>query len=491
MPTFGPTLVHLLRRTRSEHPDRIAVRSAEGSLRYRELGVWADRIAARLEDAGIGEGDRVGLWMEKTPLAVAAIWAILLRGAAYVPLDPRSPQARAAAIVSDGELAALLLDGDRCPQLTVLLDAAPTVRCVLGDRLPEGSARDGVDVTGFPDAPAAGEATTTPVAFAEERAPDPESPAYVLYTSGSTGRPKGVVLSHRAAIAFTDWAVRTFSLGAEDRLSNHAPFHFDLSTFDLYGAFAVGASVRLIKPLEAMLAPWLARMIREEGITIWYSVPSVLAAMAQSTPELARAVGPQLRWMLFAGEVFPTPQLRALRDAVPQVRLGNLFGPTETNVCTWYEVCELPEGDAPIPIGKVCDHLTGSIRGEDGREVAPGAVGLLWIAGGNLLSGYWGDADLTRQRMARGSDDRLFYNTGDLVRRSADGTLIFQGRRDHLVKVRGYRVELGEVEPPSHAARGCRRQWWRSRSLRTWHRLGSPRGSSWLRRGRRRNTRSG
>ncbi|MCA9730211.1 MAG: AMP-binding protein, partial [Candidatus Eisenbacteria bacterium] len=266
-----------------------------------------------------------------------------------------------------------------------------------------------------------------------------------------TGRPKGVVLSHRAAIAFTDWAVRTFSLGAEDRLSNHAPFHFDLSTFDLYGAFAVGASVRLIKPLEAMLAPWLARMIREEGITIWYSVPSVLAAMAQSTPELARAVGPQLRWMLFAGEVFPTPQLRALRDAVPQVRLGNLFGPTETNVCTWYEVCELPEGDAPIPIGKVCDHLTGSIRGEDGREVAPGAVGLLWIAGGNLLSGYWGDADLTRQRMARGSDDRLFYNTGDLVRRSADGTLIFQGRRDHLVKVRGYRVELGEVEAAVHA----------------------------------------
>lgn len=433
------------------------MRTANSSLTYRQLGDWAAAVGRHLRAAQVGEGDRVALWMEKSPQSVAAIWAILLCGAAYVPIDPRMPWRRVAAIVADGGMTTLFVDDERAAHVDSLVREAPVLQRVIGGTETPAS----VAWTPFPqqgadsdaDAPAVSRSAAADSIW-DIPLPDPESPAYVLYTSGSTGRPKGVVLSHRAAIGFADWGVRTFSIGPEDRLSNHAPFHFDLSTFDLYAAFAVGASVRLIRPVEAMLAPWLARMIGAEGITVWYSVPSVLAAMAKATPDLASVVGPQLRWMLFAGEVFPTPQLRELRAALPRVRLANLFGPTETNVCTWYEVEHLPESDAPIPIGQVCDHLHMSIRDAERNEVAAGDEGVLWIGGANLLSSYWGDAALTRERLVRGGDNQMYYNTGDVVRVGPEGNLIFLGRRDHMVKVRGYRVELGEVEAAVHALPG-------------------------------------
>ena len=166
--------------------------------------------------------------------------------------------------------------------------------------------------------------------------------AYILYTSGSTGEPKGVKLSHRNALAFVEWAVATFDVSADDRLSSHAPLHFDLSIFDLYAAAMAGAAVVLVPPSASSFPAEVARFIRGNGITIWYSVPSVLS-MLTLRGGLKGDDFPTLRTILFAGEVFPTRYLRRLMALLSQVRFANLYGPTETNVCTWYDVPVLPE----------------------------------------------------------------------------------------------------------------------------------------------------
>jgi acyl-coenzyme A synthetase/AMP-(fatty) acid ligase len=220
---------------------------------------------------------------------------------------------------------------------------------------------------------------------------------------------------------------------------------------------SAGASVRLLTSMEAMMAPWQVRQLAGWGLTFWYSVPSALVAMLEQGG-LSAAHWPSARVILFAGEVFPTPALRRLRRALPGPRLVNLYGPTETNVCTWYEVGDLPDTQtAPIPIGRVCENLHGAVLDDALREVARGAEGDLWIGGGNLLTAYWNDPALTARRLKpdpRPGREGLLYHTGDRVREGDDGHLVFLGRRDHMVKVRGYRVELGEVESALHGYDG-------------------------------------
>jgi acyl-coenzyme A synthetase/AMP-(fatty) acid ligase len=271
----------------------------------------------------------------------------------------------------------------------------------------------------------------------------------VLYTSGSTGAPKGVAHTHGSGLAFVRWVQGRFGIRPEDVFSSHAPLHFDLSISDLFASLGAGASVRLLSSAEAMVAPYLARMLDAWGITVWYSVPSILVSML--APGGLEAHPPlKLRLLFFAGEVFPTPQLVRLRRALPAVRLVNLFGPTETNVCTYYEVpADLVEERAPIPIGVGCENLETFIVGDDGREVtAPGIEGTLWAKGGNLMREYWNDAARTAQMLRPDPRGRpgVTCCTGDRVRLLPDGNYEFRGRRDHMVKTRGYRVELGEIE---------------------------------------------
>jgi amino acid adenylation domain-containing protein len=272
--------------------------------------------------------------------------------------------------------------------------------------------------------------------------------AYLLYTSGSTGSPKGVMLTHRNALAFVEWTVDRFGVRSEDRLSSHAPFHFDLSVFDLYGAAMAGASLHLMAPGEESLGASMAQFIRERDISVWYSVPSALVALADAAEP---ADLESMRVVLFAGEVFPVKHLRRLRELVPGARLANLYGPTETNVCTYFEVGEeLPEGDRPLPIGRACENQEVFALDDELRPVADGRVGELWVRGPTLMKGYWGDPELTAQRLRQNPlHDRYpdpAYGTGDLVRRLSGGAYEFLGRRDHQIKSRGYRIELGEVE---------------------------------------------
>jgi amino acid adenylation domain-containing protein len=427
---------------------KTSVFTADCSSTYGDLIGRAAGIAATLHDAGIGRGDRVGIWMDKTPACVQAIVGVLAAGAAYVPLDPRAPWRRCRTIALDCGFAALIADEARLPSMASFLQDL-TPRLVLleapGDAIGQAELPRNIAFAKF------GEAASTPAVSLTD--PAAEDLAYILYTSGSTGSPKGVMHTHRSGLAFTQWIQQRFGIGADDVFSGHAPFHFDLSISDLYASLGSGASVRLISSVEGMLATHLVKLINECGITVWYSVPSILISMLDMGQLEALGL-PSLRILFFAGEVFPTPQLRRLRHALPNAALYNLFGPTETNVCTYYQVPpNLPDDlTTTIPIGRACEHMETFVLDGNGQEAGVGVEGVLWVKGGNLMSGFWNDAARTAATLVadpRGhgrSDAGLAYCTGDHVRLMADGDYEFLGRRDHMIKTRGFRVELGEIE---------------------------------------------
>jgi amino acid adenylation domain-containing protein len=428
------------------HLEKAAVEGEQGLLSWGEILRGAHALSAFLRDAGLGRGDRIGIWMDKSPGCVQVMIGILGAGAAYVPLDPRGPAARATDIARDCQLSAVFADGNRRRELPTLVYEsrvrlavvdAPALRPWEEAALTR-SARAALlsDVLDFP--------------ASEPARPSPDDLAYVLYTSGSTGRPKGVAHTHASGLSFARWIRDRFGIESDDVFASHAPFHFDLSISDLFASLGAGASVRLLSPAETMLPPYLVRMLDAWGVSVWYSVPSALAAMLDKGGLEARPPV-RLRLVLFAGEVFPIPQLRRLRRALPHATMANLFGPTETNVCTYQVVPpEIPDSQTtPLSIGKACEDMETFVLSDDGAEITgPGPEGTLWARGPHLMLGYWGDPDLTRRVLQPDPRGRsgLACCTGDRVCILPDGRYEFHGRQDDLVKVRGQRVELGEIE---------------------------------------------
>ncbi|MFD9870203.1 amino acid adenylation domain-containing protein [Streptomyces niveus] len=414
-------LHQLVRDAALRTPESLAVVGPDGELSYTRLDRWADRIALVLAELGVREGDRVGIWLDKSAAAVATMQAVLRLGAAYVPLDPHAPPRRIASLVSDCAPAALVAAPERAKTLDEFGKQPPLLSA-----WPGGSPWRHV-----PQAEPEPLATPLP-----QPARGEDDLAYILYTSGSTGEPKGVCLSHRNALAFVDWAAVELRAGGADRFANHAPLHFDLSVLDLYVAFAVGASVHLV-PQEAAYAPReLVRFLTEREITVWYSVPAALLLMMRHGELLETSV-PTLRAVLFAGEAFPVDPLRRLRAHLPYARFLNLYGPTETNVCTYHEVDRIdPERTVPVPIGRMCSGDTVTAVRPDGRPAGPGEEGELIVSGPTVMLGYWG-----RPSLAGDS-----YPTGDIAQVLPDGGFQYVGRRDAMVKVRGHRIEFGEIE---------------------------------------------
>ena len=448
----GPTLLHeLLRAAARGGPDRIALVDGEITVTYGELDQRSESLAHHLmANAGVARGDRVAVYAEKSAAAVVALYAVLKTGAAYVPLDVGSPPARLAAVIADCSVAAVVTTAARFEDAAAIVASVPLDAAVVVLDWPSGPLPpiDGIRVV---------EAGTERGGHAPTASSGVTSLdlAYVLYTSGSTGTPKGVMHTHRSALTFVEWAAAEFELDSSDRLSSHAPFHFDLSVFDLYAAALVAATVVLVPPSASVLPAGLRRFIAEAEISVWYSVPSVLSSLARRGG-LARSPLGRLRLILFAGEVFAVPVLRDLVSLLPQARFANLYGPTETNVCTWYEVPQRPdEIPDPLPIGRAIPDDEVMAVTDDGRRAGPGELGELCVRGGTVMEGYWGDPVNTERSLVPNpignvSGGRV-YRTGDLVQERPDGHFAFLGRRDSQIKSRGYRIELGEIEAALHA----------------------------------------
>ena len=431
-------LSQLLDKAAREVPNAIAVEDERGlTLTYRELDRAADRLAARLARWGVGRGDRVGVFLPKSLEAVAAIHGILRTGAAYVPVDPTAPAVRGAGILSDCAVRAVVASGDLAASLRECWPGvAPLPRMVV---VGEGS-----------------ESCDAPWdAVMADDAPSPARPryraddlAYILSTSGSTGRPKGVMLSHANAFCFLDWCDPSLGLRQGDRHSSHAPFHFDLSTFDLFAPCRRGGTVVLIGEALGRDPSRLGDFLDRAAIDIWYSAPSILALM-ESHGRIDRPGFHPPRVVLFAGEVFPIPSLKQLRSAWPEAAMWNLYGPTETNVCTAHRIPKTIESSRsePFPIGRVCPPLLAKVVDGEGQDAESGE---LCISGAGVTRGYFGRPDLTDRAFLIDEDGTKWYRTGDLVDDDGTGLYTFRGRRDRMVKKRGYRIELGEIESALH-----------------------------------------
>ncbi|MFY2561187.1 amino acid adenylation domain-containing protein [Corallococcus terminator] len=424
-------------------PARLAVIDGERTLSYGELDAASNQVARTLRAQGIGRGARVGLHLDKSIEAVIALFGIMKAGAAYVPIDTASPEWRLKFIVRDCALSGILT----LPTWHAALRDVESLRCIiLVEARPTNMLRlppeQGGPVTlTWADVCSQSSAPVEPLAEAS-----PEDLAYILYTSGSTGQPKGVMLSHRAAHAFVDWAATIAGVRAADRVSNHAPLHFDLSIFDLFATAKCAATLVLVPTSLSVFPRELADFIADRHIAIWYSVPSALTQLV-ARGGLSRHAFPNLRTVLFAGEVFPLKYLRQLVLNLPRPRYFNLYGPTETNVCTFHVVTPSDLArSTPLPIGQVCCGDEVFVVRDDGGLAGDGEEGELCVAGPTLMSGYWGMEERTRQVLGPIPGHPLAYRTGDRVIREPGGTLSFLGRRDDLVKVRGHRIELSAVE---------------------------------------------
>lgn len=431
------TPASVIRLPRDVPAERTAFVGSE-TVTYGELTARVNAVSISLLNLSVDVGDRVALWMDKQPRYAEAILGSLEAGCAYVPLDGDQPAHRMRTILDDAEPAVLFTDPHHLRALEEEQLPA-SLQLVVVDGGEPGGSLGGVPVyswehfTGF----ATGRVTLLP-------AHQPADLAAILYTSGSTGRPKGVRISHRNLANFIGWARVELAVGPGDVFANHASFNFDLSTFDLFTALTSGAALWIIGQAEARDVSRLAEGIRAHGVTVWYSVPSILNLLTVSgalTPQTART----LRYVLFAGEVFPLPQLRALNALLPNsTALYNLYGPTETNVCTYHRVRPQDlERDAPLPIGEPIGGARLSVVDDRGRPVTePGAIGRLFVEGDCVTPGYW----------RRPADPAAAFHcvgrhpTGDLVSYQDDGRLVYRGREDRMVKLSGYRIELGEIE---------------------------------------------
>jgi amino acid adenylation domain-containing protein len=427
-------------RAARQYPDHVAViEPGKGSISYRDLDAVSDRLRDRLRADGVGPGDRVGLCLHKSIDTVAAIYGILKLGAAYVPVDPGAPPARNAFILNNCAVKLAVIAARFEDHLRVELEKLGTMPrlFVLADTGGGAGLRRALD-----EAEAKRPAPSTPTAN-----PAPGELAYILYTSGSTGKPKGVMLSHENAVSFVDWCSEVFAPRTSDRFSSHAPFHFDLSILDIHLPLKHGATLVLVAEDIGKDPVRLAPLIADQRITCWYSAPSILSLLAQYG-KLDSYDYSALRLMLFAGEVFPVKHLRTLTKLLPAPEYFNLYGPTETNVCTFYQV-SLPipdERSVPFPIGKVCSHLEARVLDDRGREAPRGDEGELCIAGRGVMQGYWSLPEQTSRAFHKDESGRRWYKTGDIVVEAADGDYTYLGRRDRMIKRRGYRVELGEIE---------------------------------------------
>ncbi|MFD9907617.1 amino acid adenylation domain-containing protein [Streptomyces sp. NPDC059063] len=424
----GDGLHHLFERAAARHPDRTALRSASTVLTYRELEARANRLAHVLRAHGTGANGTganspVAICMERGPDAIVATLAVLKASGACLFLDPEHPPERSAFVLRDsGAVAVLTQEGLRArlgevsvPVLPVdglrpLVDRQPS------DRLP----------------PRAG----------------PRDLAYLVYTSGSTGTPKGVEVEHRNLVNRMHWDAGTFPLGPRDAVLQQTALGFDASIWEIFAPLMSGASLVLAPPRAAADPRALLETMVETGVTAFTCVPSVLDLLLdEKEPGLADVRG--LRHIFCGGETLPPSLVGRLHRSGTHAVLHNLYGPTECAIDVTHWRCGPRDARAAVPIGRPLGNVRIHVLDEAGAPVPVGFQGELYVAGAGVARGYRHRPALTAERFLpdpfTAEPGARMYRTGDMVRLRPDGALDFLGRHDDQVKVRGHRIELGEI----------------------------------------------
>jgi non-ribosomal peptide synthetase-like protein len=413
-------LHHLFERQVDLHPQAAAIVCGDAAMSYAEVEERANQLARHLRSHGVGTGEIVGLMVERSPDAILAILSILKAGAAYLPLDPSHPPERIRHILAEASITTVVSEGKLGADALGVLDAA------------------GASVVAIDDPCQPWQTLSTMRLSVEQTGVAPSDPCYVLYTSGSTGRPKGVMAEHRNVVAFVHAFNEVIRVTDQDRIFQGFSLGFDGSVEEMWMAFSNGAALVVPERGAARFGDDLALLVAGGNVTVFSTVPTSLAMMTHALPSV--------RLLIVSGERCPPEAV--VRWATRGRRMLNVYGPTETTVNT--TVAECVPGQ-PVTIGRPLHGYGLHILDEDGRPVARGDRGELYISGPCLARGYLGQRDLTDERFGplpavSGAAGTRAYRTGDLVSVGERGDVLFHGRLDTQVKVRGYRIELSEIE---------------------------------------------
>jgi amino acid adenylation domain-containing protein len=384
----------------TQTPDATAFVEEDQTLTYADFKSRIEKIAASLQAKQV-QSQCIAIALDRGLNAASAIYGVLSAGAIYLPLDIKNPATRLNFIIQDAQPSYIIGQGEAPVWLdkTALWLDIDALLCTTAENI-------------------------TPTGV------DPNALAAILYTSGSTGNPKGVALSHQALGNFFTWAGQTFAVNHQDRIASLAPFHFDLSIFDLFTSLANGASVYFLPSRLSLSPSRLTAWLADKQISSWYTVPSLLSFIALKGA-LNTTPLPHLKRILFAGEVFPTQHLIKLANLLPETELYNLYGPTETNVCCYWSVDRNRlNAEHTIPIG---------LAACDAQLTIDANTGELRVNSLNNFSGYW------QQGKLNPLNSRI-YATGDKVSLNQYDEYDYHGRLDRMLKCSGYRVEPAEIE---------------------------------------------
>ncbi|CAL9673760.1 Linear gramicidin synthase subunit B [Streptomyces sp. enrichment culture] len=408
------TIDSLFARLAAGHPHRTAVTDDGTTLTYAELDARANRLAHRLRAEGVRPGDVVALAAGRDAATAVHLLAVLKAGAAYLGLDRRQPAARRDLILRDAAVRVVLADKASADDLG---DALTVI-------VPSDEPSDDTETAPLP-----------PVA-------DGDRVAYVAYTSGSTGTPKGVCVPHRAVLRLVrdaDFLTAT----ADDVFLHFAPLAFDASTLEIWGALLNGARLA-VAPDGDLSLEGLLSFVREERVSVMW----LTAGLFHQAVDLGLRDLPALRHLLAGGDTLSAAHVDRALAALPHTVVANGYGPTENTTFTTVHTMTEPTGATAVPVGRPVSGTGVLLLDERLRPVADGETGEIYATGTGLAHGYLGNPGLTAARFVAaptGVPGERMYRTGDLARRAADGTLEFLGRADGQVKVRGFRIESGEV----------------------------------------------
>lgn len=431
-------LAQIIEQAALRFPKKEAFRCLDDAIGYDELDKKSNQLASYLLNSGLQKGDRVAIYMNRCLDSAVAIYGILKAGGAFVAINPFSPLERTLIILNDCNVEHLITTAAQSKKVTEISKEAPFLKSIVG-------------ASNELDTPSLSWDTLFSIPLDEFNPQEilEQDLASILYTSGSTGVPKGIMHTHYSLLSLAKLEVDLHKATDEDIIGNFAPLHFDQSLFGYFAAPLAGATTVIFPDSYVKMPASLTALVAKERITLWFSVPLILKQVLLYG-KIDEHDFSSLRWVRFGGEVFPIKQLRELMKKWSHAKFINSYGPSELARCTYYILEEPPKTDDPIPLGTVWGNTEYKILNESSQEVKKGQSGELVVRTATLMKGYWNNKELTEKSFYRfeiaSGYEHIYYRTGDLVRENERSELMFLGRIDRQIKLRGYRIELDEIE---------------------------------------------
>lgn len=428
-------ILQYLEETEKKSSEKLAFIDAKREATYKEIVENSKKIGTFLTKNNI-TNKPIAIFIDKTVNCLEAMFGVLYGGGFYTIIDTKSPIERINLILNTLEPEMIITDNKNLSKAKEY-GIADNI-CIYEEII-------------------TGEIDDKELEKTRSKMIDTD-PMYVLFTSGSTGVPKGTVISHKAVISYANWVTKTFEITSETIWGSQTPFYFSMSITDVFSTILSGATFYIIPKMYFSFPVKLLEFLNEKKINTIYWVPSALCIVA-NFKALDEIELPNLKKVLFAGEVMPVKQLNMWIEKLPNTMFANLFGPTETtDICTYYVVDRKFDNNESLPIGQACNNCDVIIVKEDGTEAKYGEDGELCVRGSFLASGYYNNPEKTASVFVQNPLNRKYletvYKTGDIVKYNDKGELIYLSRKDFQIKHMGYRIELGEIENAANNVEG-------------------------------------